>query len=236
MPIAHKKPISIAFLLATAALLTIALALEGCKKEPKGTYDPEVEKDQFVPQMIKDIALFKPGSYWIYSDSATGRFDTVTCVNGMLSIQRNNPPLGDHEHLDSDFRSSLGYAWFLNSKGGIGTHESIQRNVSWGGSSAIFYWPYEAGRDIGNNLGLADSAILQPIMDSITLPYGTVGPVYSVYLGFNGLTPSMSAEIWLVPHVGIVRQHLFTAPPSSPDWISTKFGGDWKLVKANIIQ
>jgi hypothetical protein len=64
-------------------LLVSIFLYVGCKKEDKTVY---------IDPTIKQHFNFAEGSYWIYEDSATGKWDTFTVHSNSTSIKTDPPP------------------------------------------------------------------------------------------------------------------------------------------------
>lgn len=58
--------------------IPVALLVHSCKPDP--SIPPNTDSPPFtpLPQDIKDYCVFKYGSYWVYQDSVSGEYDTVT--------------------------------------------------------------------------------------------------------------------------------------------------------------
>lgn len=69
-----KKNYIAVFLLYAAGMLFIS----GCK--PDKEVEPKL-KEYLIPQEIKDYALFKPNTYWIYKEQTSGIEDSVFVIS-----------------------------------------------------------------------------------------------------------------------------------------------------------
>lgn len=225
-----------------AHLAVMALILlVGCKDTPMdlpGTHGGKPPPAPII-QPIKDLAYFQPGSYWVYEDSATGRLDSNWVLRSSIRWIEQPQELPDNEKLNMDFGSSLGHVWYFNAIGADSPYyNAIERNA-WQANNYVLWWPFEPGRDISRHYSLIDSVTQTRIIDSVTLPIGTIGPVYEVKLGPQGQTRYLYGTLWFCPGYGIVRQEYHEElnwPIGLNNPGAHKIKGDWKLIRAHIIQ
>ncbi len=71
-------------------LLLFTISHYSCKPEPTPPIEPVFTA---LPKDIKDYCMFKYGSYWIYQDSVSGVYDTVTVQS--YKVDTVNYPLID---------------------------------------------------------------------------------------------------------------------------------------------
>ncbi len=72
-------------------LLLLATSHYSCKPEPQ--VQPKEPVFTAIPKEVKDYCVFKYGSYWIYQDSVSGAYDTVTVQS--YKVDTVNYPLID---------------------------------------------------------------------------------------------------------------------------------------------
>jgi len=214
--------------LCLALLFTVALALEGCKKEKA---DP-VYRPEYLPQAFRDLIIFQPGTSWVFVDTATGRVDSHYVTRLDTGWARNLPDKGDRQTFDLKVGASRGWGWSLyNQFYGA----QCFRGTSHGGEDFFFAWnsPNEVLAADGH-----DTTILKVLaLDSLDLPFGKIsGPIYKITCTPNAATASLFATFWLAPHYGIVRQKYELVWPYQPSIESDKYSGDWMLTKATIVQ
>ena len=212
------------------------LGLAGCQKAsplPKHIVKPPPDS---LPQVIKDIGYFKPGSYWIYQDSASGKLDSVWVVRSDSSWRHTYVYVGDQEVIETDFRSSLGYGWDLYAHG---TNEKIQGlfREAFTSTSGLFAWPYEEGKNYGNpHTRQNDTVLMGPKLESATLPIGAIGPIYQCITNSEIRTGYTHATIWTSPHYGVVRQWFHYEAGDLHSNEGNLIAGDWKLLRCHIVQ
>lgn len=222
-------------LLATLAVLL--LCTPACKKDPNPPAAPTPPDSLHLAQTILDIGYFKPGSYWVYEDSATGRVDSQWIEQSAAFWTQASYTEGAEQYMRTYFGSSLGYAWNLKTKGTPG--DQIVERFAFGGRDYVFYWPFNLGQDISAPYSDIDSITMNRIIGSVQMPFGTVGPVYEVTLGPGSQTRWLYGTIWFCPGYGVIRQEFHeekTWPIQLGNTDAYKIMGDWKLKRAHIIQ
>lgn len=171
-----------------ALLFPVALAVTSCKPEEK--VKPEIVD---IPQAVKDYAFFKVGSWWVYKDSVTGQFDTITVITARSGIDTTINNKGAitavHEWFTSTLESSHdGYKYDVD------LHSSWKDNLTFidkhkpgnfAGQRTYLFTPY----DIGNVRGSAcsDNAIV-----TITNKYDSIKQLSKIYNNCLEFTASKS--------------------------------------------
>lgn len=73
----------------TISIIALAILSYGCKEEQKPIPECKVENTVKIPQEALERFVFKEGSYWIYSDSVTGKNDSVWVWRFVESVKSN---------------------------------------------------------------------------------------------------------------------------------------------------
>jgi len=95
--------------------LIVIIALSACYKQIPKPGQPGNYTYYLIPQTLKDYAEFKPGTYWIYQDSTTGKIDSQYVIEldaGIDTFQNTITGSGKgifewyNEHVNTTFDTS----------------------------------------------------------------------------------------------------------------------------------
>src|SRR3954464_13908531 len=112
-----------------------------------------------IDKAVKEYALFKPGSYWVYQDSSTGILDSVYVYNyitGIDTVTSPHDPTNYFEYFDF---------WAMSALDGSYLHYWV--NMSW--TKAFGNTPVWFSRFASGNLGQTFLLVYPP---KLGLQYG----------------------------------------------------------------
>lgn len=222
------------------------LLLTGCPKA-----DPEAEAIS-LPAELKEYSLFKPGTYWIYRDSASKQLDSVWVVTTEISILRQGrstePPIKKHETFVTRTRSS---------RGGPDHVINADRRCGWPGREDVATisglpdfpcWTVRRGLVLPNSTAdegdtdvfayriERDKATFLNVTNAVMYPYWHSTPVIIGGVAYNDvlevkLTADASEYGWKghyawAPNVGIVRHRVWRGYDLRT----------WTLLRSRIVQ
>lgn len=133
-------------------ILLVLCCFAGCRKDP----EPETKGPLLIPQEVKDYSQFKPGTYWVYTDSVSGRIDSINVVylkTGFDTLSIYDSPkrayewfeTGTHSEMDGYdyyFYCSMSYSYFDNSKAVLFVSKSKPGHYA-GKTELYIYKPYK---------------------------------------------------------------------------------------------
>ena len=211
--------------------ILILLGAFGCTPAP-----PVIENyDIFLPAELKADFYFKPGSYWIYREPASGFSDSIWVVSAILDTvpilhKGSRDTLGLQESLKVTYRSIFfgsrfqhftesdeNCVWF----GGKVCHWIKRGNLNNSGtvttSSRIMGYPFELNTQHLTSDGGTGDFILR--MDSFFSTYAVDTQIFNcVHMTRINVDPTQQnsdARRYFARNVGVIRRHL---PLGNIDW------------------
>jgi len=181
--------------------LLMAVLLGACRhKEDK----PQMI---YVDPLLKQHFAFKPGSYWIYKDSISGRTDScyVERLDSMMLSYDNNTKIGQiiQLHLiqfsiSGPVSDSLIYRLDIK-KSWIQIYYTIPGQFGIGGNGIPIDYPFHTGPTWGDDLGSINNIIPDFYLDGSA--YKNVAECYQ---RFNN-QPDNYAHLFIDDSIGIVK-------------------------------
>lgn len=203
-----------------------------CHKPPPGIYE-------HVYDAIKTDFNFKPGTYWIYRDTRSGRIDSfvvTSYIDTMLYVSSGGSyyPSRHDEHIYIDFiEYNVGplpitdttVNWrYDNTADGVG----LTRNGS--GFSVLFYYPAKDSFRIGYITGNYDTGLVTNVFADYRLNNGISFTHVVEVNHYDCNPPLVNYNDWYYasPGIGIIKMK-FNHPLSSEFIV-------WELQRWNIVK
>ena len=209
-------------------LAPVCMCLHSCKPDDNTPPAPGVFK---APQEVIDYCYFKEGTYWIYRDSVSGQYDTVSVISSNFDTLTNTND-GVKEYYDIfdviTYRSFDKYneATWLRDRPWLITGAPIVYQTRYKpgdskGTSIYHFHPYTLGRKIEDNNdiislsgALASYTVLSQSYQSILVFSHAKDPNYDY----------SSTKIYQAKNIGIIKK------------VITAKNQVWELINYNIVQ
>jgi hypothetical protein len=173
-------------------LLVITSLLAGCLKTCP---------NNVLPEMIKPF-LFKPGSYWVFSNSVTGNLDTFTVIKGELEILKGNKPIRCKEDRGSQLFEMIVVSstdtFRIPISGNYISFSSASRNLN-GNIFDVSMVPGQCSK--------SNSSLCSVDVSSLTIGGNTFNETHKVITTIvNSYGETLySCDLYWVKNIGIVR-------------------------------
>lgn len=201
-----------------------------CSCDKNGDGDPN-NGNWTIPQEVKDYTLFKPGTYWIYEDSATGVLDSVyvydlqtgidSTTNGnfeyfyeycMHSIDGHSDDFWVHTQWSKQYQNTT--VWKEKFKPG-----------DYIGQTYLMIYPFDLNRRYGcytDDIGAIIT--VRGVYDQLTILGTDFGNAVCFHDTKNITEGHVESSYFIAKNFGLVRSEI-------PD--SSKI---WNLIRYNIVQ
>lgn len=90
-------------------IIPVLFLISGCRKDDDKN-EVDLTAPLLIPQEVKDYSQFKPGTYWVYIDSLTGKEDSqyVTYLkSGFDTLKIYDNPSRPYEWFETEFKSVM---------------------------------------------------------------------------------------------------------------------------------
>ena len=212
-------------------------ALHSCKPEPPDP--PPTDLGFFGLGEAKDYVYFKKGTWWVYQNTRTGKYDTIVVYNNILDtserISKKWKYIDEVFAVDSKSLSTGHHYHFYERYGPVDVINqprnliipNLERREPFEGDIKPFYYPF--------NDEIADYCLtLRDTMIINGYAYKNVAIFYLIYDDIEPVPLSRkAAKYYWAKNYGLVRKDLF----------ESQFQGDtstlyhsWKLINSYIIQ
>jgi len=210
------------------------MAVASCRKNPV----PDVNYP--IPQEAMDYCYFKPGSYWVYEESTSHVLDSVYVTSAVQNFQdmlANPDYLGGHywyytvrmhsSYYDCDYERTVNMKSFFNhapsSQVSIIQTREVD-NTKGPFMNDILYTPIQQYMNGWGVYFKTDSVFYNP--DNAIYIQGPLTFTHVLVLTNPRLSyiPASHSNLYLVPHVGIVKRELLDVPEV------------WNLIKYQVFQ
>jgi hypothetical protein len=224
------------------SLLFLALIVSGgCGKtvEQPATYDVR------LPQELKEMFFFKPGSYWIYFEPGTGFYDSIWVVSSKIDTtpilhKGSRDTLGLKESFQVTFQSIFFGSRFQH-------FSQVDENCVWYGSGVcywinrgnlnssnklvsttrIFGYPFNKKSQHPISLGNTTDAVilLDTILPAFELDSNMVfNQAHKTLVTIDPTQQNTEVHRYFVSGIGPIRRHL------------PKGNIDWRLIRHRVVQ
>lgn len=213
----------------TLFVFFIILGFGGCRKEP----DTEPLGPLLIPQELKEYTYFKPGTYWVYIDSVSGRVDSqyvyeTTHSFDTLSIQPYAERVYEifvvkaHSVMDGyNYYFEVNTTYSVNNNSLIVVFEEKLKPGDYKGRSIMFIYKPIKGQIIYDHNATKH---INDIYDSLSLSGVNYKNVIDVSYDISAVDVSKNVRKFIASNYGIVRKEY---ADSNQVWI---------LARSNIIQ
>ena len=203
-------------------IIILLIVSDSCRK------DKNIDRLSIIPSEVKDFALFQPGTYWIYQDSASGVIDSVYVYDLITGIDSTSS--GNFEYFDEYCTHSNGYSdhiW-VNMSWSINYHytpvwKSYFKPGDFIGQSYLMLYPFNTNRQYGAYTDYGTITIIGFLNN-----FNVLGNNYNEVICFhnteNIIEYHSESNYYVVKNFGLIRKELVD---------SLKI---WNLVRCHIIQ
>lgn len=218
--------------------LICMLSLHGCKK------DAQVQKKYIVgspDQNMLDYGIFKPGTYWVYQDSASGKLDSVWVYHYEETIDTiykdtDHPKMCRvylYRSFSSKYRSNNYFqynsAFDYNNKLSMFLEDVID-STGFIGEYVNMHLPFVAGKTVSyitddncTSIASYPSATFNAHTYNNVLAYHHSRD-FSTYYFVNHLSYGNVTNRYMAPHLGLIRKEILDSNIV------------WNLVRYHIVQ
>ncbi len=220
-------------------LILCATSCTRCKKDK--AFEPATYPNYTPTQPIKDYAIFKPGTFWVYQDSATGVLDSVWVYQYSQTTDTVQKPANTYNICPVYLYRTFSSKYHSNNYVEFNTGFEILN-----GSNMILESVIDSASYIGDYVKLHSPLVEGKTMSYITDDDCTFMKKYSSYT-FNSIvynnvlkyhhSRDMSSyyfinyqhhenktQVYYAPNIGIIRKEIID---------SNKV---WNLIRYNIVQ
>ncbi|HYG14440.1 MAG TPA: hypothetical protein VEC12_01725 [Bacteroidia bacterium] len=210
-------------------LILFTGVINSCKPDDNG----KLKQTSFpVPQEVKDYMYFKPGTYWIYQDSATGDLDTVNVTDTVVASKTDDGNY--YEHYETRTYSSFYKYYYYYKVNTSFSDRCITQNESrpcynivavktrpgnYVGESTLLYLPFQ--KNYWGYAYLTSEKSIVKMADRIPdLSIGNnsfndvliVNTTHSLFYSFA------ETNFFIAKNIGIVRKEIFETNGNKQIW------------------
>ncbi len=223
----------------SSILTVLAQSFYSCKSE--GGANPPLQTSFPLPNEIKEFMYFKPGTFWIYKDSATNMVDTVTVTDTVaIPITTNGKYYEQYQtitystHYKYYFYYSINTSWSEKCISGnqsrpcYNIKHIMTRPGSFIGENYLVFLPFQKNYWGYASMGI-DNAIVRTtdIFDSVSFNPFVFSKVIQVNTSSNLFYGGAETNFYIARNVGLVRKEITPKQGNKIVWLLV----DYKIVQ-----
>ena len=209
-------------------LAPLCMCLHSCKPDDNTPPAPRVFK---APQEVIDYCYFKEGTYWIYRDSVSGQYDTVSVISSNFDTLTNTND-GVKEYYDIfeviTYRSFDKYneaiwlrdmPWLIHGVPIVNSKKYKAGDTK--GSTIYHFYPYQIG---ASKEGPYDKVTIIELSNSLTINSKSFYNIITFYHTKDARYQETETIEYQSKKIGIIKRRI------------PKLNQVWELINYNIVQ